>query len=88
VVDKALTTFLSVSLTEEQSQSLAKNLGLSHGEMRRLQPNLGKIVLCWMGSGGGGWEVGELVEALVCTKSIGRYTTELCVESGKKWVYI
>ena len=81
VVEEALKTFLGVSLSEEQSQSLAKNLGIAPGERRKMQNNLGTIVLLWMG-GSGIWEVGELVEALVCTKSLGRHTTLLCSEQG------
>ena len=84
VVEEALKTFLGVSLSEEQSQSLAKNLGIPPGERRKMQNNLGTIVLLWMG-GSGIWEVGELVEALVCTKSLGRHTTLLCSEQGMEF---
>lgn len=81
VVEEALKTFLSISLSEDQLQSLAGNLGLSAAARVQVQRNLGKIVLYWMGNSGS-WEVGELVEALVCTESLGRHTTVLCNEQG------
>ena len=80
-VEEALKTFLEVSLTLEQARSLTVNLRLSGTVSARIGNNLGKIVLAWMGASVG-WEVRELVETLVCTKGLGRYTNTLCTNQG------
>ena len=81
VVEEAIKAYLLVSLTEEIANSLCGHLGMAEVS-GRLQPNLGKVVLCWVGSSGD-WEVRELVEGLVFTRTLGRHTTALCSAHGK-----
>ncbi len=74
--------FLSVELSEAQMQSLLRNLPLPASSLAsKVQGNLGKIVLYWMG-GVSQWELRELVEGLVSSEGLGRYTSALCFDQG------
>ena len=83
-MEEAIKIFLSISLSESQARALLRNLKLTDGGSLsgKLQNNLGKIVLYWMG-GVTQWEGRELVEALVITEGLGRHTVALCSQQGK-----
>lgn len=88
-LEEAMKQFLTVPLSKEKAASLLANLGLAFEGCGRVQNNLGTVILFWMGrsgsggGGGAGWEVGALVDGLVSTESLGKYTTALCSEQGK-----
>lgn len=80
-MEEAVKVFLTVSLTEFQTKSLLHSLKLTDSLSGKVQNNLGKIVLFWMG-GVSQWEMRELVEGLVVTEGLGRHTSALCIEIG------
>lgn len=79
-VEDAIKAYLKVSLSAEAARSLTSNLAMAE-LFGKIQHNLGKIVLCWMGENVD-WEVRELVEGLVFSRTLGRHTTALCTEQG------
>ena len=81
-LEEAIKIYLTVSLSEEATRSVTQHLGVAE-VFGRVQPNLGSVVLYWMGECGGAVQVRELVEALVYTQSLGRHTTALCIEQGE-----
>ena len=76
VVEGAIKGYLAVALTEDAAKALTANLGMAE-MFGHIQPNLGKVVLYWMGENAD-WELRELVEGLVFSRSLGRHTTALC----------
>ena len=76
MVEGAIKGYLAVALTEDAAKALTANLGMAE-MFGHIQPNLGKVVLYWMGENAD-WELRELVEGLVFSRSLGRHTTALC----------
>ena len=76
VVEGAIKGYLAVTLTEDAAKALTAKLGMAE-MFGHIQPNLGKVVLYWMGENAD-WELRELVEGLVFSRSLGRHTTALC----------
>ena len=73
----AVENLRGVSITPETSQAFITNLGFSTEEFHTIPTNLLSICKLWMDKRSTCY-MEELVEALVHTQGLGRYTTRLC----------
>lgn len=73
----AVENLRGISVTPETSQAFITNLGFSTEEFRAIPTDLLSICNIWMDKRSTCY-MEELVEALVHTQGLGRYTTQLC----------
>ena len=73
----AVENLRGVSITPETSQAFITNLGFSTEEFHTIPTDLLSICKLWMDKRSTCY-MEELVEALVDTQGLGRYTTRLC----------